>query len=128
MTHHSLTHSPSTAKDPAMIRLLNTWFPRSLVAAAAGAGLLISTLGGASACDRGRSSYRPVYRPTYAPQYCQNPVQNSLLPYGQGYGPQPQFQQPMPPQVQQLLPQGQPLQLQGQQPLVQGQPGVEQSQ
>jgi hypothetical protein len=108
-----------------MIRLVSTLFPKSLVAAAAGAGIFVAGIGDASACDGKRGGfYRPAFRPVYQQPYCQQPVQ----PYVQPQFQQPQFQQPMlpqepmiPPQVQQLLPHGEQLPIQGQEPFVPGQ-------
>jgi len=95
-----------------MIRL-----PKSLVLAAAGAGLFTSIVGDASACDGKRGGvYRPVYRPAYT-QQCQQPAYAYQQPLIQ----QPQFQQQVPPQVQQWMPQGQ----QGQQVQIQGQQTIQ---
>jgi len=94
-----------------MIRL-----PKSLVLAAAGAGLFTSIVGDASACDGKRGGYRPVYRPAYT-QPCQQ-----AYAYQQPLVQQPQFQQQqVPPQVQQWMPQGQ----QGQQVQIQGQQTIQ---
>ena len=107
-----------------MIRL-----PKSLVLAAAGAGLFTSLFGDASACDGKRGGgYRPVYRPAYT-QQCQQqvyPYQQQPLVQQQQFQQQQfpqQFQQgQMPPQVQQLTQQGQQFQQQGQQFSQQGLP------
>ncbi len=109
-----------------MIRLLHTLFPKSLVLAAAGAGMFVASVGDVSACDGKRGGfYRPTsYRPAYPTQYCQKPVQPYIQ---QPYVQHPQFQQQVPPQVQQLMPQGQQVQIQGQQ-FQQGQQQVVQGQ
>jgi len=111
-----------------MIRL-----PKSLVLAAAGAGLFTSIIGDASACDGKRGGiYRPVYRPAYT-QQCQQQVypyqQQPVQPFVQQQQFPQQFQQgQMPPQVQQLTQQGQQFSQQGQPIPQQGQQFQQQGQ